>query len=370
MNDTKFCLKLNQKKNDTLSALENLLAVDSDTLVFGYGYMYQSTIVASFVEKLVAWLQQSAKRTVEFYVGVIPNPTVDLSLAVARESAEVLDRLQKLLPPGLYESGVTDRISVTALVGFHCKFALAYKEIDADNFDPVAGIFGSTNLTSSALVGENRFELDLWIGSGSPLLNDFSAAVAEVLNEALESAEVPHVGERVHDTIFAAPAIAEAVDDALQQELYDRVNHHDRGLDENESAAQVESDKAQDICADLPDFLRQYTVGDLEKANAELKYWDDAFANDRSNNPNKYEAQRRDARRAVRRIEEDLKRRGLIAKTDAELLAEELDRLYPRAPSGKTVLHKGKMYRIKYFPVEQSRSRKTVKEWGHRWVLV
>ncbi|MBD7962401.1 hypothetical protein [Comamonas avium] len=107
---------------------------------------------------------------------------------------------------------------------------------------------------------------------------------------------------------------------------------------------------------------------DLATAEAELKRWDDAYANDSSNNPNKYEAQRRDARRAVRRISENLKNLGVIEKSESEKLTDELDRLYPNAHSKKKVNYNGVMYQIRYFPLEKSRSRKTVKEWGHEWV--
>ncbi|WP_140853494.1 hypothetical protein [Myxococcus xanthus] len=109
------------------------------------------------------------------------------------------------------------------------------------------------------------------------------------------------------------------------------------------------------------------TLDDLAAAQSELRRWDDAFANDRSNNPNKYEAQRRDAAALVRRIERELKDEGLLAKTEAEMLNEVLDRMYPNAKSKLIVSHNGKRYQSRYFPVVQSRSRKTVKEWGHTW---
>jgi hypothetical protein len=113
-----------------------------------------------------------------------------------------------------------------------------------------------------------------------------------------------------------------------------------------------------------------YSLDDLTAAKAETQKWDDAFANDRSNNPNKYEAQRRDAEAKVRKIEETLKRQGLIPKTDADLLNEELDLLYPNAKSRTVVTHNGQRYQVRYFPLIESRSRKTVREWGHSWALL
>lgn len=91
---------------------------------------------------------------------------------------------------------------------------------------------------------------------------------------------------------------------------------------------------------------------------------------DRSNNPNKYEAQRRDAATRVRRIEEHLKLQGVIEKSEPEKLGEELDLLYPNVKSGTVVTHNGENYKIRYFPIVTSRSRKTVKEWGHSWVKI
>ena len=118
----------------------------------------------------------------------------------------------------------------------------------------------------------------------------------------------------------------------------------------------------------FPQMNTNFSLDDLTVAQAELTRWDDAYANDSSNNPNKYEAQRRDARSAVRRISEYLKIQGVIEKSEAEKLTEELDRLYPNAQSKTSVVHNGVTYQIRYFAIEKSRSRKTVKEWGHEWV--
>jgi hypothetical protein len=113
-----------------------------------------------------------------------------------------------------------------------------------------------------------------------------------------------------------------------------------------------------------------YTLDDLTAAKAELDRWNDAFANDRSNNPNKYEAQRRDAGIMLRKIEEDLKRQGLLARSESDIFNAELDRLYPDAKARTVVTHNGKKYQIRYFPLVTSRSRKSVKEWGHTWTAL
>lgn len=113
-----------------------------------------------------------------------------------------------------------------------------------------------------------------------------------------------------------------------------------------------------------------YSLDDLDAAKAELKRWDDAYINNSSNNPNKYEAERRDARRRAREISAKLKLLGLIEMSDAEKVTNELDQLYPNSKSKTIVIHNGIKYQIRYFPVEKSRSDKTVKEWAHEWVPI
>lgn len=114
----------------------------------------------------------------------------------------------------------------------------------------------------------------------------------------------------------------------------------------------------------------QYTLEDLEKAREGLESWQERFANDSSNNPNKYQSQIKDAITRVRLIEGALKTSGLLEKTEQEKLTEELDELYPDAKSRKIVTYQGKRYQIRYFPLDQSRSGKTVREWGHDWRLL
>lgn len=110
-----------------------------------------------------------------------------------------------------------------------------------------------------------------------------------------------------------------------------------------------------------------YTMDDLKKATEQQELWDKKFASDRSNNPNKYQAQRRKAGDLVRRITKSLKEQGLIEKNEIELINDELDKIHPNAKSKTIVNHNGKKYQIRYFPTVKSRSGKTVKEWEHSW---
>ena len=115
---------------------------------------------------------------------------------------------------------------------------------------------------------------------------------------------------------------------------------------------------------------KEYTLEDLEKAREEVRFWEDKFANSRGNNPNKFRSQIEDAGRKVRYITDALKASGIVEKTDTKKLTAELDKLYPNAKSRKVVTYEGKRYQIKYFPLDKSRSGKTVHEWGHGWRLV
>jgi len=126
----------------------------------------------------------------------------------------------------------------------------------------------------------------------------------------------------------------------------------------------------------LKNYLRDnfksyhYTSDDLKKAREELKLWQKRWENYSGNNSDKYQSNIKIAVSNVRMIERELKNAGIIEMTDQEKLNIELDKLYPNARSTTIVEHNGQKYQIRYFPLEKSRSRKTVKEWGHEWVQV
>ncbi|KZX80366.1 hypothetical protein A3715_37730, partial [Oleiphilus sp. HI0009] len=103
-----------------------------------------------------------------------------------------------------------------------------------------------------------------------------------------------------------------------------------------------------------------YKIQDLEKAKAELDLWEQKFANHRSNNPNKYEAQIKSARATVRMITESLKESGEIELTEHEKLERQLDQTFPNAKSNEVVEYNNTRYQRKFFPLERSRSRKSV----------
>ncbi len=111
-----------------------------------------------------------------------------------------------------------------------------------------------------------------------------------------------------------------------------------------------------------------YTIEDLNKANAELdevaERWSAAYSSSR---PNPLDAEAKAATEKVRQIEEDLKRRGILPYTEHELLEETLDEAYPNAQSREVVLYNGKRYRRRFYPLEKSKSGKSVRQWKKAW---
>lgn len=107
----------------------------------------------------------------------------------------------------------------------------------------------------------------------------------------------------------------------------------------------------------------KYTLEDLEKE----RQWDSGFG------PNNPGAERRKllAHQArLREIEDYLKAEGMLEMTAKEKVSRKLDELHPNAKSKTVVEHNGNRYQMRYFPLDTSRSGKTVREWGHRWRLV
>jgi hypothetical protein len=113
-----------------------------------------------------------------------------------------------------------------------------------------------------------------------------------------------------------------------------------------------------------------YTVEDYEKARVELHRWQELWGNYSGNNPNKYQTDIRDAGRRVREIEQYLKDAGIFERNESEQLEIELDRMFPNAQKREVVEYNGKKYRREFWPLEKSRSGKTVKAWGKSWLPV
>ncbi len=113
-----------------------------------------------------------------------------------------------------------------------------------------------------------------------------------------------------------------------------------------------------------------YTFDDLENARATLQVSEDRFDRYSGNNPNKYQSDIKTARRNVRVIEDALKAQGVLPLTERENLEKELDAAYPDAKSKQIVEYNGRRFQRQFWPVEKSRSGKTVTDWGSGWTEI
>ncbi|HCJ7274148.1 TPA: hypothetical protein NVH30_003823 [Vibrio cholerae] len=85
-----------------------------------------------------------------------------------------------------------------------------------------------------------------------------------------------------------------------------------------------------------------YTLEDLRAAQAELDLWQGRWDRYDGNNPNKYQADIRNAQSRVRSITESLKASGMLERSEQENLEVRLDRQFPNAQSKEIVEFEGK----------------------------
>lgn len=247
---TKFCVK-SPSKQEPREALESLLTIEGDVLFLGYGYIGGRATPVKYFERIVKWLAASDKRSVHIYVGILPDPKLAQSIAISKRVKEVSADFQILLKDKIYAEAPTDRIWVSAVVGMHCKFALCCSTDACQQLVPLAGIFGSSNLTQSALISTRRLELDLFIVGTDPLLQQFTAAIMEIIDEA-EQLEIPSLGHGIRERIYYAPALLEAEDDAKAEALREITHYWNQGMSRAEREARMESDKQQEISSWKP----------------------------------------------------------------------------------------------------------------------
>ena len=113
-----------------------------------------------------------------------------------------------------------------------------------------------------------------------------------------------------------------------------------------------------------------YTLEDLAEAKAELCTWLGRFDRYTGNNPQKYQANIRTAQRKVSVIESSLRAVGAIPLSAVELLEKELDAAFPNAQNKQIVEYNGRNFQRRYWPVEKSRSGKSVVKWGKFWAEI
>ena len=110
-----------------------------------------------------------------------------------------------------------------------------------------------------------------------------------------------------------------------------------------------------------------YTLDDLKKAKEKLDFWNKKWDNYSGNNPNKYQSDIKSARREIDTITNNLKTTGIIELTEQEKLEKKLDVEFPNAKSKEIIEFNGQKYQRRFFPLEMSRSRKTVNSLGKSW---
>ncbi len=110
-----------------------------------------------------------------------------------------------------------------------------------------------------------------------------------------------------------------------------------------------------------------YTLEDLIKAQEELALWEGRWERYDGNNPNKYQADIKNAQSNVRTIREALKASGVLERSEKEKLEVNLDAAFPNAQSKQIVEFEGKKYQRRFYPLRRSRSGKSVVEWGKTW---
>ena len=152
---------------------------------------------------------------------------------------------------------------------------------------------------------------------------------------------------------FGKNFVGSAIWDAIEDKKHDIEDKN--GLDLLKRAFEETKDERQ-----------EYSEEDLEEAKQDLERANEIGMS--GNNPNAGRARQQAARNRLRTVEQALKGSGQLEKSQEEKLTEELDKLYPNAKSKTVIEYQGKKYQIRYFPLESSRTGKTIFEWGHQWV--
>ena len=109
------------------------------------------------------------------------------------------------------------------------------------------------------------------------------------------------------------------------------------------------------------------SLDDLGAARLRLKAVQERLERYDGNNPDKYQGDLRSAREALAAVEESLKRRGILPRTEAERLAAVLDQAFPNARSNEVVVFEGIRYRRRFYPATRSNSGKSVRTWDATW---
>jgi hypothetical protein len=108
------------------------------------------------------------------------------------------------------------------------------------------------------------------------------------------------------------------------------------------------------------------SLKDLEEARSRLEQAHERFARSSGSSTRKYPAALNDAAAEIRALERALKQAGVLARSEHELLEEQLDAAFPDATSSDVITHDGKRYRRRFFAVRTS-PKGRVLAWGRSW---
>jgi hypothetical protein len=228
-------------------AITQILSCSGDHLILAYGYISSGGGIPAIFDQLMTWLAGDKSRHLSVFVGVIYDSRKPDSQA--EKEKEIRETFKKLLPESIYRSGVSERIDVHAVKNFHPKVCLLQNWGKKAVPFPVAAFIGSSNLSASALWGEDRFELDIFMTGGKTnlLLVDLARWLNATICNALDK-EIPKIGQEIEDRIFYRPAIQEAERELKEEEFEIRKKWKHEPPDMAE--ALYESDRALGIRAD------------------------------------------------------------------------------------------------------------------------
>jgi hypothetical protein len=110
-----------------------------------------------------------------------------------------------------------------------------------------------------------------------------------------------------------------------------------------------------------------HTLDDYATAKAELESAQRRWENYDGNNPDKHSTSVTYARVKLGEIEDDLKNRGLLPRSEKEQLESRLDSAFPGAQSREIVDFENKRYQRRFTPRGKSLSGKTVYGYARSW---
>jgi len=242
-------------------ALTRVISANGNHLVMAYGYISESDTIIKQFDEILTFLKKNRVNRVSIFIGLLCKPR----MSIDEKITELEDVFKTLLPDSLYDQGVSERVSVYGIKNFHPKLSIMYKEKQKPKSRfPVAALFGSSNLSYSALEDESRYELDMFLSSDDEpdeLLESLSRVTLKMLTKAYLGQDVrlaSRIDERIHwkgvkmEQFALLEEIAEEEAKEKQlQEFYELKYYTKSATSIEDGIALHTSDVEQEICSDL-----------------------------------------------------------------------------------------------------------------------